>query len=423
MTGAAALAGQADVLIVGAGHAGVQAAVALRQKGFEGSVTLLGAELHPPYERPPLSKEYLSGEKDFERMLLRPQSFWEAKGVELKLGVRVVGVEPLAQRVMTADGDWWGYGSLIWAAGGSARRLSCPGADLKGVHVVRTRDDADALRCALDGVERVVVVGGGYVGLEAAAAFVKAGKAVTLVEQQDRLLARVAGQVVSDFYLDLHRRHGVDVRLCVGVEALEGAGGCVTGVVLADGECLPTDLVVAGVGLVPSVAPLLTAGADGQDGVDVDPLCRTSLPHVFAIGDCARHVNVFADGARIRVESVQNANDQAQTVAGVLTGGPKPYESLPWFWSNQYDVRLQTVGLSTGCDQAVVRGEPTKDGFSVVYLRAGRVVAMDCINATRDYVQGRALITGEARIAPEQLADPDRPLKDLAVEAESRALL
>jgi 3-phenylpropionate/trans-cinnamate dioxygenase ferredoxin reductase subunit len=261
--------------------------------------------------------------------------------------------------------------------------------------------------------KRLVVIGGGYIGLEAAAVLSKFNKHVTVLEALDRVLARVAGEPLSRFYEAEHRAHGVDVRLGVMVDCIMEKDARVTGVRLADGDVLPADMVIVGIGIIPAVEPLLAAGAEGGNGVNVDELCRTTLPDVFAIGDCAMHANDFAAGARIRLESVQNANDQATTVAKAITGNPAPYHAVPWFWSNQYDLRLQTVGLSGGYDDVVVRGDPAKRSFSVVYLKAGQVLALDCVNATKDYVQGRALVTG--RLAPprEQLADPEIPLKSL----------
>jgi 3-phenylpropionate/trans-cinnamate dioxygenase ferredoxin reductase subunit len=403
-----------DVLIVGAGHGGAQAAVALRQRGFDGSIGLLGDEADPPYERPPLSKEYLSGDKAFERILIRPASFWAERGINLLLGRRVATVDASARRVTTEDGSTLGYRELIWATGGAPRRLSCSGHDLAGVHAVRTRADVDRMTAELPAVASVVIVGGGYIGLEAAAVLRKLGKAVTVLEAQDRVLARVAGEPLSRFYEAEHRAHGVDVRLGAQVACLEERDGAVCGVRLSDGELLPCELVVVGVGVKPAVAPLLSAGAEGAaSGVLVDAACRTTLRHVFAIGDCAAHANPHADGRVIRLESVQNANDQANVVAKALVGEEARYDAVPWFWSNQYDLKLQTVGLSAGHDEIVVRGEPTARSFSVVYLKRGRVVALDCVNATRDYVQGRALVLARAPVPASLLADTGRPLKEL----------
>ncbi len=402
-----------DVLIVGAGHAGAQAAIALRQQGFCGSVAIVGDEPELPYERPPLSKDYLVGDKAFERMLIRPAMFWAEREIVMLTGARVATVDANERRVTTEAGASIGYGSLIWAAGGAPRRLACPGHDLAGVHAIRTRADVDALVADLPAVSRIVVVGGGYIGLEAAASLSKLGKHVTVLEALDRVLARVAGEPLSRFFEAEHRAHGVAVHLGVGVTSLEGKGGKVSGVQLADGTLLPADVVIVGIGIIAAVEPLLAAGAKGGNGVDVDDHCRTSLPGVYAIGDCAAHNNRFADGGLIRLESVQNANDQATTAARAICGQPQPYDSVPWFWSNQYDLRLQTVGLSGGFDQAVLRGDIAARSFSLIYLKAGRVIALDCVNATRDYVQGKALVTGRLGIDPARLADVDQPLKSL----------
>lgn len=411
-------AGQADVVIVGAGHGGAQAAIALRQNGFAGSILVIGREPELPYERPPLSKEYLAREKTFERIMIRPAAFWEDKAVEMALGHEVVAVDPDARVLRTADGATVSYGDLIWATGGDARRLSCAGHDLAGVHGVRTRADADRLMAELDaGAKRAVVIGGGYIGLEAAAVLTKFGAHVTLLEALPRVLARVAGEALSTFYQDEHRAHGVDLRTQVAVESLEGENGKVTGVRLADGSVLPADLVIVGIGIIPQVGPLLAAGAAGGNGVDVDEFCRTSLPHVYAIGDCAAHANAFAQGAVIRLESVQNANDQATVAAKAICGAPVPYKATPWFWSNQYDLRLQTVGLSTGHDEAVLRGDPATRSFSVVYLKNGKVIALDCVNMVKDYVQGKKLVETGAALSAAQLADAGVPLKDMLATA------
>jgi 3-phenylpropionate/trans-cinnamate dioxygenase ferredoxin reductase subunit len=402
-----------DVVIVGAGHAGAQAAIQLRQLGFTGSVALVGAEPEPPYERPPLSKEYLAGEKAFERMLTRPEAFWAERGIELILGTAVIAVDPEAKTLISEAGRLYGYGTLVWAAGGEPRRLGCEGGDLAGVHVVRRRADADSIRADLDGVECVAVVGGGYIGLETAAVLRKLGKTVVLLEALDRVLARVAGPEISSFYAAEHRARGVDVRLGATVASIVGKEGRVAGVRLRDGALVEAQMVIVGIGVEAAVGPLLAAGADGANGVEVDSHCRTSLPDVYAIGDCAAHENIFAGGLRIRLESVQNAHDQAATAAKSITGVPQPYEAVPWFWSNQYDLRLQTVGLSVGHDQTVVRGRPEERSFSVIYLLDGRVIALDCVNSTRDYVQGRKLVMEKRVVEPERLADTAVQLKEL----------
>ena len=405
-----------DILIVGAGHGGAQAAIALRQRKFEGSVALIGEESEIPYERPPLSKDYLAGEKAFERILIRPPAFWAERDIVMLTGRRVVAVDPQAHLVTTASGESIGYGQLIWAAGGHARRLACSGSDLAGVHSVRSRADVDQMIAELYATSRVCVIGGGYIGLEAAAVLTKLGKKAVVLEAQQRLLARVAGAALSRFYEFEHRAHGVDVRLGVTVEGIEGTNGRVSGVRLAGGEIVPAEMVIVGIGIVPAVEPLLAAGAEGGNGVAIDLYCHSSLPDIWAIGDCALHANPFADDLPIRLESVQNANDMANCVARAITGEPEPYHAVPWFWSNQYDLRLQTVGLASGHDQEIVRGDPASRSFSIVYLKQGRVVALDCVNMTRDYVQGRALVTGHATPDPAKLADPGVPLKELLEE-------
>lgn len=402
-----------DVVIVGAGHGGAQAAIALRQNKFEGSIAVIGDEPELPYERPPLSKEYFSGEKAFERIMIRPAAFWEERNVAMLLNRRVVAVDAEAHSLTTADGETIGYGQLIWATGGAPRKIPCAGNDLIGVHTVRTRADADRMLAELDGVEQAVVIGGGYIGLEAAAVLAKFGKRVVLLEALDRVLARVAGEDLSRFYEAEHRAHGVEVRLGAAVDCIEGADK-VTGVRMKDSEVIPAQMVIVGIGIIPAIEPLIAAGAEGGNGVAVDHQCRTSLPDIFAIGDCALHANEFADGMPIRLESVQNANDQATLVAKTIMGQNIAYDAVPWFWSNQYDLKLQTVGLSTGHDATVLRGDPATRSFSVIYLKEGRVIALDCVNATKDYVQGRKLVVERLSIDLARLADADTPLKELA---------
>ncbi|WP_293988805.1 FAD-dependent oxidoreductase [Sphingomonas sp.] len=401
-----------DVLIVGAGHGGAQAAIALRQGKFAGLIGVIGDEPELPYERPPLSKEYLAGDKSFDRILIRQPAFWEERDVAMLLGRTVVTVDPAAHTVTTDDGATIGYGSLVWAAGGHARKLACEGRDLAGVHTVRNRVDADRMIAEMPKVTNAVVVGGGFIGLEAAAVLSKFGKRVVLLEALDRVMARVAGPDLSHFFEAEHRAHGVDVRTGVSVDRLLGEGK-VSGVHLADGTTVPADMVVVGIGIVPTVEALLAAGAVGGNGVYVDAQCRTSLPDIYAVGDCALHANGFAGGAELRLESVQNATDQANVAAKAILGEDVAYTATPWFWSNQYDLKLQTVGLSIGYDQAVLRGDPAARSFSMIHLKAGRVIALDCINATRDYVQGRKLVEAGATVDPARLADTTVPLKDL----------
>jgi 3-phenylpropionate/trans-cinnamate dioxygenase ferredoxin reductase subunit len=404
---------QFDVLIVGAGHGGAHTAIALRQLGFSGTVAVVGEDPHLPYERPPLSKEYLSGNKGFDRLLIRPELFWVERQVDFFLGMRVISVDPRDHKVILQNGDGLVYKQLIWAAGGSARPIACEGAHLLGVHTIRSRQDADQLVGELSTHETVTIIGGGYIGLEAAAVLRKLGKRVVLLEALPRVLARVAGEELSWFFEREHRAQGVDIRLNQRIACLEGVEGRVSGVRFSDGSVLSASVVIVGIGIKPSVEPLASAGADCPNGVAVDQHCRTNLPDVFAIGDCALHSNVFAHGSPIRLESVQNAHDQAMTVARFIMGQPQPYEAIPWFWSHQYDLKLQTIGLSIGYNDTVVRGDPQTRSFSVVYLRDGQVVALDCVNSVHDYVYGRALILSTARPTRAQLADSSFSLKSL----------
>ncbi|WP_416979625.1 NAD(P)/FAD-dependent oxidoreductase [Streptomyces sp. T028] len=405
-----------DCLIVGAGHAGAQTAISLRQSGFEGSVCLLGSEPVAPYERPALSKEYLAGKKDFAQLLLRPDEFWPEHEVTLSPGRRVTAVDAEAHTVTCDDGTTIGYGSLVWCAGGTPRRLRCPGHDLSGIHAIRDKADCDRLVAALPHSHRIVVIGGGYVGLEAAAVLSELGKEVVVIEALDRVLARVAAEPLSRFYEAEHRAKGVELRLGTAVAEIVGRDGAVSGVRLTDGLVVPADQVIVGIGIEPAVEPLLSAGAEaapGTLGVLVDDLCRTSLADVYAAGDCA----VVRGGPGIRIESRQNAAEQADTAAKAISGRPEPLRLIPLFWSNQYDLRLQTVGLSHGHDRTVLRGDPGTRSFTLVYLKDGAIIALDCVNTARDYLQGRRLVAAGSRVDPALLADAHTPLKDLAQSA------
>jgi 3-phenylpropionate/trans-cinnamate dioxygenase ferredoxin reductase subunit len=380
-----------DVLIVGGGHGGAQAAIALRQQGFTGSIGLVSRDANPPYERPPLSKEYLAGAKAFERLQVRPAAFWGEKHIDLLLGETVAKVHATTRRVMLTTGQEVAYDKLIWAAGADPRRLGCPGSDLNGVFSVRDRADVDGIKARLaSGARKVAVVGGGYIGLEAAAVLRGLGCSVVVLEMQRRLLSRVAGATVADFLLEEHRRQGVDVHLGASLEGIEGTSGEVIAVRLAGGGLLSGELVIAGVGVVPVVGPLREAGAAGDNGVAVDEFCRTSLTDVYAVGDCAAHRNVYARGATVRLESVQNARDMAGVVARHICGDPVPYDALPWFWSNQYDIRMQSVGLLSGFDEEVVSGSRAERRFAVRYFAAGELIAVDSINDPKALAQARA---------------------------------
>ncbi|MBB2706787.1 UNVERIFIED_ORG: 3-phenylpropionate/trans-cinnamate dioxygenase ferredoxin reductase subunit [Rhizobium esperanzae] len=330
------------------------------------------------------------------------------------LGRRVNAVDPAGRSVIAGELRYR-YGKLIWCTGGSPRMLTCKGADATNVHAVRRRDDVDAMMATLDQINHVTVIGGGYIGLEAAAVLSKFGKKVVLLEALDRVLARVAGEELSRFYEAEHRAHGVNLRTGARMDCIEVTDGKATAVRMEDGERIETDMVIVGIGIVPETGPLIAAGAAGGNGVDVDGYCRTSLPDIYAIGDCAAHANSFAWGAQIRLESVQNANDQAKTAVSHIMGKEEPYDAVPWFWSNQYDLKLQTVGLSIGYDQTILRGEPAARSFSVLYLKGGKLIALDCVNSVKDYVQGRVHVISGALLNQAQLADVRVPLKEVGV--------
>lgn len=347
-------------------------------------------------------------------MLIRPPGQWAKKDITLEVNREVTEVDANNRVAYFADGDSVRYQNLIWAGGGYPRELTCHGADLAGVHRVRTKTDIDAIMGDLDGGSRTaVIVGGGYIGLEAAAGLRKRGCDVVLLESLSRVLSRVTGPVVSDFIASVHIAQGVDLRLSCALASIEGTAGRVTEVKLASGEVIQCDIVVVGIGIVPDIGPMATAGAEISNGLVVDEFCRASLPNTYTIGDCAEHANRFSDGSRIRLESVQNANDMAVTAAKHICGIPKPYEAVPWFWSSQYDIKLQTVGLLHGYETSVTRGDPASGSFSVIYLKDGRVIAIDSINAAKDYVQGRKLIEKKAVVDPRILENPSIPLKSM----------
>lgn len=405
-----------DVVVVGAGQAGAQVAISLRQSGFEGTIAVIGDEPDLPYERPPLSKDYLAGEKESARLLLRPADFWSERSVDMQLGCRAVEVNPDARCVTLEDGSRVGYQHLVWAAGGYPRPLPLEGGQLPGVHAIRTRADVDKLKAELEPATDIVIIGGGYIGLEAAAVLVSTGRNVTVLEAQPRVLARVTAEPVSRFYETEHRAKGVTVVTNASIASLEARDGRVGAVVLGDGSRLKADIVIVGIGLIPHQAVLATAGAECSDGVVVDEFCRTSLPEIFAIGDCAAHPNVYAVADHIRLESVQNAIDQAKVVAGFILGNPEPYRSLPWFWSNQFDLKLQTVGLHGTHDEIVLRGDPAARSFAVIYLRQGRVIALDCINAVKDFMAGKQLVANSVMADRQQLGNVSVPLKSMLLQ-------
>jgi 3-phenylpropionate/trans-cinnamate dioxygenase ferredoxin reductase subunit len=379
------------VLVVGGGQSGFQAVASLRDKGFPGRVVLVGDEPGVPYQRPPLSKAYLKGTAGDEALRLRPEDFFAEKDIQLVAG-RVCSLDRDGAQAVLEDGSKLGYDHLVLATGARNRTLPVPGADLDGVLMLRTREDADRLRSELEGARDVVVIGGGFIGLEFAS---HAGRPVTVVEAQDRLLARVASPEVSEFFARLHRDAGHTVLLGTGVTALHGEGR-VESVELSDGRQLPADLVVVAVGVVPETGLAEAAGLPVTNGVVVDEHLRTEDPKIFAIGDCANFPCVQA-GSATRLESVQNAVDQARSVAASITGGSAPYDSLPWFWTDQTSAKLQIVGILANADQTVVTGDLAEGKFSVLSFRDGVLIAVESVNRPADHIAARRLFTAEQR--------------------------
>jgi 3-phenylpropionate/trans-cinnamate dioxygenase ferredoxin reductase subunit len=402
------------VVIVGAGFAAGECAIRLRQSGYAGAITMVGAERHLPYHRPPLSKAYLSGAVTEDALLLRPDTAYAAAGIVFLGGTSVDGIDRAASTVRLGSGATMPYDRLVLATGGHARRLTCPGADLDGVHYLRTLDDVLAIRRRLTQGASVVIIGGGYIGLEVAAVAIKLGLAVTVVEAAPRVLARVAGAEISAFYQQAHRDAGVTILTGQGVDSLlpsSGAPGHVDGVMLADGRVLPADFVIAGVGLVPNDTLARDAGLHADNGIWVDEFCRTEDPAILAIGDCSNHPSAFL-GRRVRLESVPNAIEQARVAAATIAGVPSAYAAIPWFWSDQYDLKLQAVGLSDGHDQVVLRGSMQAKSFLVFYLRRGVLISADAVNKPGEFLVAKRLVQAQAVPDIAILADSGRALKD-----------
>ncbi|MBI1339829.1 pyridine nucleotide-disulfide oxidoreductase [bacterium] len=410
------------VVIIGGGQAGCQAAASLRQLGHAGEIVIIAEEPDAPYQRPPLSKAYLKGEIEAERLLIRPESFYAEERIELRLGERVTAIDRAARRV-TTDAEQGeaglGYNALIIATGTRPRRLAAPGAGLGGVFELRTRADVERLKPALKPGERLCVVGAGYIGLETAAAARALGCEVTVIEAMDRVLSRVAGEELSAFFANEHRSRGVQLRLGARLEAFEGAGS-VSGVRLAGGEVIGCDVVIVGVGVIANDEIAREAGLVCDDGIVVDRAQRTSDAAVFAIGDVARRPLVHFGDRMMRLESVHNAIEGGKIAAAAILGAPHPAEDAPWFWSDQYDLKLQTAGLWTGADATVVRGDPAERSFAVFYLQAGRLIAVDAVNAAPEYIVGKKLVSLGAMVAPGELADKSVAMKDIAARALAR---
>lgn len=404
------MSGQA--VIIGAGQAGAQGAQSLRAAGYRSRIVLLGEELAAPYQRPPLSKAYLQGTIATDRLALKPDAFYTQNDIDLRLGRRAVSIDRATARVETESGETIPYDRLLIATGAPPRKLNCPGTELSGVHYLRTIADCEGLRPVLATARRIVIVGAGYIGLEVAASARKAGREVTVLEAQSRVLQRVAGTDISAFFDTLHRAHGVDLRLNAMLAGFEGRGK-IERAVLTSGERIDCDAVLIGVGAAPAIALAVEAGLAIDNGVATDEHAQTSDPAIFAAGDCASHPSRLY-GRRIRLESVPNAIEQAKVAGANMAGGDLVYDAVPWFWSDQYDVKLQTAGVAEGADAVITRGDPAVARFSVWSLQAGRVLAVDAVNDPASFLASKKIIAAKTPVDAKSLADPATDLKSLA---------
>ena len=391
------------LVIVGASYAGVQAGISAREKGYQEPIRIVADEIHLPYQRPPLSKAFLSSDFAHNSLFLRGDDYFKGQGIEMVLGHRAVALDRAASRITLDGGDSLPFDSLVIATGSRARRLAIPGHERDGIVYLRTLDDALTLKPRLEAASDVVIVGGGFIGLEVASTAAKTGKKVTLIEAQSRLLERAVSPLISQFLLDIHRSHGVDIRFNESVVAIEGSGG-VNEVVTSSGLRVRADLIVAGIGGMANDELAVQAGIISANGIDVDEHGRTSAPNIYAAGDVSNHHNSFA-GRRVRLEAVQNATDQGKAAGSMIAGKPEAYDAVPRFWSDQYDAKLQIVGLSAPTDTAVVRGDMTEGKFSVFYYRDGKLTAVDSINKPGDQMIARRLITASLSPTPDQAAD------------------
>ena len=402
---------QETVVIVGAGQAGCEAAFALRQQQFAGRIVLVGEEPLLPYRRPPLSKAFLAGEVAAESLLIRGAAQYETQKIETRLGTRVVGIDRAGKTITLADGETLPYTQLVLATGGRLRRLPLPGADKPNVHGIRTVADVEKLKADFAPGRRLVVIGGGYIGLEAAAVAIKCRLQVTVVEALPRVLARVAVPELSAFYQAMHAKRGVRIVTGVGISALEG-GDTVETLVLANGERLPADVVIVGIGIVPNTELAEAAGLAVDNGIVVDAHACTSDAAIYAVGDCAQHDNGFL-ARRLRLESVPHAMEHARTAAAAIAGKPAPYSAMPWFWSDQYELKLQMAGLADGHDQRVVRGQLDQESFCVFYLKDGAVISADAVNRPQEFAVAKQLVAQRKVVDAALLADEAAPLKNL----------
>lgn len=398
----------AAMVVVGAGQAAGQAAASLRQGGYEGEIVILGDESHPPYQRPPLSKQYLSGEHGLERVYLRPEKFYDERNIDLRTNVTVSKIDPASKTVSLASGDIVEYEKLLIATGSRPRKLNIEGSDLEGIHYFRTIADVDRISEAMKSAKSLCIVGGGYIGLEVASVAVVAGLEVNVLEMEDRILQRVTTPEMSNFYHHLHTSRGVEIHVNTGCSGFAGSGAVER--VLCGDKTIDADLVIVGIGIVPNIELAADAGLNCENGIVVDDHCRTSDENIYAAGDCTNHPNPILN-RRLRLESVPNAMDQARTATANMLGGDKIYAAVPWFWSDQYELKLQMVGFSSDGDTQVVRGDMAANQFAVFYLKDGAVVAVDAVNSPREFMVAKQLYGKQ--VDASQLADKEFELKTL----------
>jgi 3-phenylpropionate/trans-cinnamate dioxygenase ferredoxin reductase subunit len=400
-----------NIVIIGAGQAGAQAVQSLRAEGFTGPITMVGDEAYPPYQRPPLSKAYLLGQLERPRLFLKSDAFYAEAGCELLLNTSAKAIDRAARTVELGDGRKLPYDKLLLTTGGHVRKLRCPGADLPGIFYLKTIADVDALQAAFQPGKRIAIVGAGYIGLEVAAVGAKRGLHVTVFEAMDRVMARAVSPVMSAFFAAEHGKAGVILKLNTGVEGFEGDGRVER--IIAGGQAHDCDLVLVGIGVLGNDALARQAGLNCSDGIVVDRNARTSDPSIYAAGDCTRHHG--REGLELRLECVQNAIDQAKHAAMAMTGRPKDYAEVPWFWSDQYDLKLQIAGLARHSDTLVTRGDPAARKFSVFHLRGAKVAAVEAVNAGQDYMIGKKLIAEGRAVEAARIADLSIPVKSLIV--------
>ena len=398
----------AGMVIIGCGQAGGQAAASLRQEKYEGPITMIGQEPYIPYQRPPLSKQYLSGEQEKEKLSLRQESFYSEKEINLKLETSVLSLDPHKKELQLENDETVTYDKLLVATGGRPRKLEVDGHTLKGIHYLRNIDDVDAIKTQMSISQNLVIVGGGYIGLEVASVAIKKGLTVSVLEMESRILERVTTEEMSAFYHQLHTDEGVNILTSTQAKAFKGSE-TVESVVCGDHE-IPADLVIVGIGILPNTEMAEAAGLETNNGLVVDEHCRTSNEHIFAAGDCTNHPNPILN-RRLRLESVPNAMEQGRVAASNMLGGSKSYASMPWFWSDQYEHKLQMVGFSKDSDQSIVRGDMESKSFTVFYLKDDSIIAADSVNNPKEFMASKQLVGKKTSM--EALADTSIELKTL----------